>query len=104
MSESNRNLTTQTKHDQMVLRIAREYEGKDYKVYADIEGYRKPPIIGGYRPDVLAVKHGHRTIVEVETLDSVNTHHAAAQDGAFRRACRRSPTTSYKRVIAQGLR
>ncbi len=101
MLGSNRDPASQIKHDQMVLKIIREYEGKNYKVYANIEEYRKPSIIGGYRPDVLAVKHGYRTIVEVETLDSLNTDEAAARDSAFRRACRRSPKTDYKRAITR---
>ena len=101
MSGSNRSLTSQAKHDQKVLKIVREYEEKDYKVYADIWGYPKPPVIGGYRPDVLASKGGHRIIVEVEALDSLKTHQAAVKDAAFKRVCRRSSTTNYRRVIAR---
>lgn len=101
MSGTNRNLTSQTKHGEVVSEIARKYKGENYKVYADIKGYPKPPIIGGHRPDVLAVKSRHRTIVEVETSDSLKTSYAAMKDSAFKRACRRNSTTNYRRVIAQ---
>lgn len=95
-----RNPISQSKHDRKVLQIAREYGRSDYEVYADIAGYLKPSLIGGYRPDVIAIKYGHITIVEVETTDSLNTAHANAQDSAFRRARRRSATTKYRRFIA----
>lgn len=98
---SRRNPLSQSKHDAMVAAVARGYERKDYEVYADIEGYPMPPLIYGHRPDVLAIKNGHRTIVEVETLDSLGTGHAEAQHRAFLRARRRSATTHYRRVIAR---
>jgi len=95
------NQTSQNKHDQMVLKIVRGYEEKDYKIYVDILGYPKPPVIGGHRPDVLLTKGGHRTIVEVETLNTIGTHHAAIKDTAFKRACRRNSVTHYRRHIAR---
>lgn len=98
---SRRNPASQSKHDGMVARIARGYERRDYEVYADIEGYPQPPLIYGHRPDLLAIKNAHRTIVEVETLDSLGTTHADAQHRAFLRARRRSATTHYRRVIAR---
>ena len=95
------NPASQTKREQMILKTVQEYEGKGYKVYADIEGYPRPSIIGGHRPDVLAVKGKHRTIVEVETLDSLKTSFAAMRGAAFQRAYRRGSIADYKRVIAR---
>ncbi len=101
MLTENGNLVTPNKHDQMVLRIAHEYEAKGYRVYVDFWGYPKPQVIGGYKPDVLATKGDQRIIVEVETTDSFKTHHASVKDAAFKRVCRRSPSTHYRRLIAR---
>lgn len=98
---SRRNPVSQSRHDAMVATVARGYERRGYEVYAAIKGYPAPPLIYGHRPDVLAVKNGHRTIVEVETLDSLVTRHAEAQHKAFLRARRQSATTHYRRVIAR---
>jgi len=81
--------------------MAREYEGQNYRIYVDIEGYPKPATIGGHRPDMLAVKRRYRIILAIETLDSLRTPYAAMRDAAFQRACRRSPLTHYRRVIAR---
>ena len=40
---------------------------------ADIEGWGKPDTIGGVRPDIIAEKSGHKTVVEVETKESVDS-------------------------------
>jgi hypothetical protein len=101
MAGSNINPTSQTEHDNTLLRMLREYKEQTYKVYADIEGYPKPPIIGGHRPDAVVVKGKHRIIVEVETLDSLKIPYTAMRDAAFKRACRRNSTTNYRRVIAR---
>ena len=60
--------------------IAKAYEARGYHVRADVPGYRKPPTIGGYTPDILARKSGQETMVEVETPDSVNSPRDIAQE------------------------
>jgi len=101
MSGSGRGKASQSKHDRMVEKIAQDYEAKGYDVSADVEGYPQPPTLGGYRPDVVASKGGQETIVEVETPDSVNSLRDTAQQGAFRRAARRSDTRHYRRIVTK---
>lgn len=101
MSGSGRGKASQSKHDRMVEKIAQDYEDKGYDVSADVEGYSQPPTIGGYRPDIVATKGGQETIVEVETPDSVNNPRDIAQQGAFRRAARRSETRHYRRAVTK---
>lgn len=96
---SQRNPISQTKHDRRVKREARNYQGRRYSVEADIPGYPQPRTIGGYRPDVIAIKGTYVSIVEVETPDSVGTSHAQAQDNAFRRAARRHLNWHSRRVV-----
>jgi hypothetical protein len=100
MPGSKRNPASQSKHDRAIRAEAKNYEKRGYDVQADVPGYPQPPTVGDYRPDLMVKKGGQRTIVEVETEDSLNTAHAAAQNGAFLRA-RRRPSTHYRRVIAQ---
>lgn len=100
MPGSKRSPASQSKHDRAIRAEAKSYEKRGYEVEADIPGYRQPPTFGGHRPDLLVKKSGQRTIVEVETEDSLNTAHADAQNGAFLRA-RRRPSTHYRRVIAR---
>ena len=65
-----RTKTGQTKHDKAVLGSVRSYQGLGYNVKADLPGYDKPKKIGGYIPDVIAIRVRKEKIVEVETRDS----------------------------------
>ena len=101
MPGSKRSVASQTKHDRAIRAEANNYKKRGYEVQADVSGYPQPPTVGGYRPDLMVKKGGQRTIVEVETEDSLNTAHAAAQNGAFLRARRRDLKTHYRRIIAR---
>lgn len=101
MAASRRGVSTQSKHDRAVEKIAQDYEDRGYDVSADVEGYPRPPTIGGYRPDVVARKGGHETIVEVETPDSVDSPRDRAQQKAFQSAARRSKRRHYKRIVTK---
>jgi hypothetical protein len=90
---------SQTKHDRKVMSLAREYYRKGYEVWADVPGWSLPQSIGGYRPDIIAVKNGHTTVVEVETHDSVNSTRDIAQQRAFRSWAARKSTRHYRRVV-----
>jgi len=101
MPGSRRNPASQSKHDRTVRAKAKDYLGKGYDVQADVPGYQSPPAVGGHIPDLIVKKGGDKTIIEVETPDSVNTPHALEQDAAFRRARRRSENTHYKKIITK---
>lgn len=98
MARSNR---SQSKHDAEVRRTANEFEHRGYKVKADVKGFAKPDTIGGYRPDVVATKGRERKIVEVETRDSVGSGRDQKQQGAFRRAAKRSANTTFSRKVTK---
>ena len=96
-----RKQSSQTKHDHEVRKLAESYKKRGYDVNADLQGYSKPKSVGGYKPDVVARKGGHKTIVEVETPDSVNSSRDIMQQGAFQRAARRNDKTHYKRIVTE---
>ena len=101
MAGSRRRESTQSKHDRTVEKIAQDYKDRGYDVSADVGAYARPSTIRGYRPDVLARKRGHETIVEVETPDSVDSPRDKAQQRAFRSAARRSERRHYRRVVSE---
>lgn len=100
MVGSGRSPGSQHKHDNEVKKVAKDYAGRGYDVEADISGYKRPPTVGGYRPDVRAKKGKYETLVEVETPDTVDTVHALSQELAFRKSARRSPNRHFKKKIA----
>lgn len=101
MPGSGRGQPSQSKHDRKVQETARDYKVRGYNVSADVAGYPQPPTIGGYRPDVVARKGGHETIVEVETPDPVNSPRDIAQQNAFLRTARRSEKRHYRRIVTK---
>lgn len=66
-------------HDAKVAEVARRLERSGYRVLADLPGHPQPPVLNGYRPDVVAQK-GTRTLVrEVETPSTVAADRAQQQ-------------------------
>ena len=76
-------MKTQLRHDAEVLRTAERLKAQGYDVTADVKGYPKPKTIGGYRPDVVAKRGRERTIVEVETPESVDSARDKKQQQVF---------------------
>ncbi len=96
-----RSMTSQSKHDSAVRRIARDLKAKGYEVRADVTGFSQPGTFGGYKPDVVAIKGTHRKIIEVETTESVASARDIAQQSAFRRTANRSQNTVFRRDIVK---
>ncbi len=96
-----RSMTSQTKHDRAVRRIARDLKAKGYEVKADVNGFSQPKTFGGYKPDVVATKGKYRKIIEVETTESVSSARDLAQQSAFRRVANRSKNTVFRRDIVK---
>ncbi len=84
-----RSKRSQSQHDSKVKELAREYESKGLDVQADVTGYTRPQTIEGVRPDLVVRKGKQRTIIEVETPDSVNSARDQRQQQSFRDAARR---------------
>lgn len=57
-------------HDEKVQEVARHLKRARYFVRADLPGHRRPPRIGGIRPDIYAHKKGRKTIYEIEMVES----------------------------------
>lgn len=96
-----RSKRSQSTHNTTVKKLAKQYEQKGYKVKADIEGWEKPDTIRGVRPDVIAEKSGHKTVVEVETKDSVDSKRDLQQQKAFKNWSTDSDRKHYKRVVTE---
>jgi hypothetical protein len=96
-----RSMTSQSKHDSAVRRIARDLKAKGYDVRADVTGFFQPQTFGGYKPDVVATKGKYRKIIEVETTESVASARDIAQQSAFRRVANRSQNTVFRRDIVK---
>lgn len=96
-----RSKKSQSKHNATVKKLAKQYQQKGYQVWADIEGWGKPDTIRGVRPDIVAEKGGHKTIVEVETKDSVDNKRDQQQQKTFKNWSNNSYKKHYKRVVTE---
>lgn len=75
---------TENKHDGEVEDIAWDYKSKGFDVKADhTSDFPDPDTYRGKRPDVVASKNGRKTLVEVETKDSVSGKRAEDQNRQF---------------------
>ena len=59
----------------------------------------RPDTIGGFRPDVVGTKGKKRTIVEIETPESVDSARDKKQQAAFRQVAKRSENTTFRRKV-----
>jgi hypothetical protein len=92
-----RTKTGQKKHDESVLRSVKWYEGRGYKVNADLPDYNKPKNIGGYIPDLIAKKGKKEIILEVE---SKNTNKSDTdQQKAFKKYSKREEERTFRKKI-----
>jgi hypothetical protein len=75
-----------TQHDAAVLELATAWKRGDgaWEVYANLDGWEKPPELGGHVPDVFARRLGVQVAVEVETQAALATARVQAQVVAFR--------------------
>ena len=96
-----RSKKSKSTHNTTVKKLAKQYKQKGYKVKADIEGWEKPDTIRGVRPDIIAEKGGHKTAVEVETKDSVDSKRDLQQQKAFKNWSKDTDTKHYKRVVTE---
>ncbi len=76
----------QGKHDLAVGNWARQVIVAGWsRVWSDLPGNIKPPVVGGFIPDIYANHNGQEYIIEIETQDSVSATHALAQKAVFQR-------------------
>jgi len=96
-----RSKRSQSRHNGLVRRLANEYKAKGYKIEADIKGYDQPATVRGLRPDLMVQKSGHKTMIEVETPDSLGSKRDEKQQQAFKNWSKGSSTKHYKRVVTE---
>lgn len=94
-----RTTANQTRHDAEVTRLAILYTNQNYSVAADIAGYMRPHKIGGHIPDLIATKGVATIIIEVETVESVNSTHAKKQKVAFDAEAKRNLYTTFQQIV-----
>jgi len=86
----------QTKHDQWVAYWAHQVQLAGWGIVLfDLPGYAKPITIGGHIPDIYATRLDQEYVIEVETLDSINTQHALQQKAAFQAWANASPKRKF---------
>ena len=96
-----RSKKSQSEHNSTVKKLAKQYRQKGYEVKADVEGWKKPGTIKSVRPDIIAEKSGHKTVVEVETKESVHNKRDLQQQKAFRDWSKNSNRKHYKRIVTE---
>jgi hypothetical protein len=91
----------QSAHNLKIRQIERKLTSQGWNVKADLPGYEKPTPIGKSRrvPDIEATKRGHRKIIEVETLCTVNRDRK--QQATFRRHAGQKSNTIFNIEIAK---
>jgi hypothetical protein len=91
----------QEKHDAAVAAWAKQFVGAGWNyVRSDLPGNIKPTEIGGYIPDIYASHNGAEYVIEIETVDSVNTEHAQQQKAIFQRWMNQSQNRKFEVKIA----
>lgn len=84
----------QDKHDIGVGNWARKVVVAGWNfVQSDLPGNTKPIAINGFIPDIYAAHDGKEYVIEVETLDSINSEHALSQKVAFQAWANAYPTS-----------
>lgn len=77
-----RTILSAQRHDSVVAARASELARAGERVWADVEGYPKPQLISGYRPDIMA--NGTQNLIsEVETSETYANTHTRHQLAAF---------------------
>lgn len=96
-----RSKKSQSAHNSTVKNLQSNTDKKVIRSKPDIEGWKKPDTIKGVRPDIIAEKKGHKTVVEVETQDSVQTKRDIQQQRVFKNWSKNSNTKHYKRIVTE---
>jgi hypothetical protein len=87
----------QEKHDRGVAQWANKVILAGWStVLSDLPGNIKPSAIRGYTPDIYASHNDEEYVIEVETLDSINTQHALQQKAAFQAWANASPKRKFE--------
>lgn len=75
--------TIHTVHDIAVLNYGKQLAQRGWKPRVHLPGHVQPPKIGGYIPDIYAIKGMEVVAIEVETNDSIALEHTKKQVATF---------------------
>ncbi len=89
----------QAMHDRRVAEAARRLLAQGLKVTADLPGHRRPPVIGGHIPDIVATDGRKILIREVETPATARSD--AQQLAAFRLFAQRNVGVDFRVLLAK---
>lgn len=95
-------------HDSCAISVTNILAEKGYnRMYTDLPGYKKPPVIGGHIPDVYAEIVDVRSnsvlrvlIVEVETKETERGLHTIMQHSAFATFASKYSNVEFEIIIA----
>lgn len=71
-------------------------------VFANLDGWPRPPALHGFVPDVYAVFEDREVVLEFEDEVSVNEEPAQRQDAAFSTWAEASPCRAYEQIVIEG--
>ncbi|HEY5221203.1 MAG TPA: hypothetical protein VIJ29_03635 [Candidatus Paceibacterota bacterium] len=89
------NSSVTTKHDKAVLAWGNALAKEGWTVWVHLPDYKQPPQIGGYIPDVYAVKGIEAVAIEIEDADSITSQHTKQQIAAFSAWANASPNRRF---------
>ena len=97
----NRPKASQSRHNGVVKRVAKNLASEGWNVQADVPGYEPPEPIGktGSVPDIVASKRGHTRIIEVETPESLDSDRE--QRATFARSAGQKPRTTFETIVTE---
>ena len=85
-----------------IRRAAKAMDEDGAVVFANLDGWPRPPVVKGYIPDVYAVYEDREIILEFENERSVEQAQALREDVAFAAWARESPGREYDQIVVPG--
>jgi REase_AHJR-like len=76
----------QSIEERKVASLARQYQERGYKVFANLKGYERPQRLGQYEPDLIVERGDERIVIEVVSGMTMKDQHQAIVDLARRAA------------------
>jgi hypothetical protein len=73
-------------------------------VFANLDGWPRPPALHGFIPDVYAVFEDREVVLEFEDEESVQKEPAQRQDAAFATWADAAPGRDYEQIVVEGRR
>ncbi len=68
---------------------------------ADLPNWEQPDSVKSLRPDIMAKKKGHTTLIEIETPESVESARDEKQKKIFKQWSERSEHRHFRRIVTE---